>query len=64
MQLDGHMETGTRSALDNAQFALAFVGLVAGIGGVVISSVAIAVFGVLLCALGLGYFALGESRQP
>jgi hypothetical protein len=58
------MDTGNRSALDNAQFALAFVGLVVGIGGIVISSAAVAVFGLLLCALGLAYFALGESRQP
>jgi hypothetical protein len=64
MQFDHPMETGTRSALDNAQFGLTFVGLVVGIGGVTISSVAISVFGLLLCALGLAYFALDESRQP
>jgi hypothetical protein len=58
------METGNRSALDNAQFGLAFVGMGTGIAGVVIGSVAIAVFGVLLCSLGLAYFALEESRKP
>jgi hypothetical protein len=57
------METGTRSALDNAQFGLTFVGLGTGIAGVVVSSVAVAVFGLLLCALGLAYFALEKSRE-
>jgi hypothetical protein len=51
-----------RSPLDLAQFGFCFFGLIIGIGGVVISSLPIAVFGGLLLCLGVAYFAIEETK--
>lgn len=54
---DEYFNKSTRGPLDNIHFALAFVGFLVGVGGVIIASVFVAICGLMVLLWGLAYFA-------
>ena len=62
--MDQESEDSGRSALDFVEFGVACAGFFIAAGGVTVSCVPTALFGLLLLALGVGcfYFGLGESE--
>jgi hypothetical protein len=52
-----------RNSMDYALFGLTFLGFVVAAAGVATISVAASVTGLILMAIGLGYFSLRQRRE-
>jgi len=61
--MDADIEERGRSALDFVEFGVACAGFFIAAGGVTVSSVPTAVFGLILLALGVGYFYVGQDES-
>ena len=56
-----HEDQSTRTPVDFCHFALACLGFFIAAGGVVVSSVGTALFGLFLLAVGMAYFFVPEE---
>jgi hypothetical protein len=61
--MDPDIEERGRSALDFVEFGVACAGFFIAAGGVTISSVPTTLFGLVLLALGVGYFYVGQDES-
>jgi hypothetical protein len=61
--MNEEIEESPRSALDFAAFGLACLGFFVAAGGITVSSVPTTVFGLVLLALGVGYFYASPEAE-
>jgi hypothetical protein len=61
--MDPDIEERGRSALDFVEFGVACAGFFIAAGGVTISSVPTTLFGLVLLAMGVGYFYVGQDES-